>query len=446
MNPKDLVQFIEEKKLAGRHEYILLAVSGGIDSVVMAHLFHQAKFRFAIAHCNFCLRNLESDEDEVFVRNLAQTFDVPFFSEKFDTKSFAAQNGFSVQMAARKLRYDWFEKIRKENGFDYIATAHHLDDQVETFLINLVRGTGIAGLHGIPVKNGYIIRPMLFAFRKDIAQYAAEGNVGYREDRSNQETKYLRNKIRHDVIPMLCSINPDFVDGLSDTIRRLRDFEQLGIGALEEWQKHAISKEGNSQVIKIAGLKNNSLAPVLAWEFLSQYGFNETQLHNMLSSFGNENRKVFLSPTHRLVKERGRLIVSAIEPESSDKIYKIAPFARKKNLKSPLLLRFEHIKNPDNYEIPATGRIASLDAGKLKYPLVLRKWRNGDTFCPLGMKKKKKISDFLINEKVSLHEKEHIWLLCSGEDIVWIIGYRIDHRYRITNMTKEIIMIVNSEQ
>jgi tRNA(Ile)-lysidine synthase len=208
MNPGSLKQFIESGKIFSGDDYILLAVSGGIDSTVMAHLFYQANFRFAIAHCDFCLRGTESDGDAIFTEQLATALKVPFFIEKFDTAAIASQKGISIQMAARDLRYKWFETIRQENGFDYVATAHHLDDQAETFLINLVRGTGIAGLHGIPVKNGHIIRPLMFAYRKDIEQYALRHQISYRMDDSNNETKYLRNKIRHEVIPLLRSINP----------------------------------------------------------------------------------------------------------------------------------------------------------------------------------------------------------------------------------------------
>jgi tRNA(Ile)-lysidine synthase len=446
MDLKELKQFIEAKNLFSRHDLILLAVSGGIDSTVMAHLFHQAKFRVAIAHCNFGLRGKESDEDAIFVKKLALQLNVPYFSKKFDTEKFASENGISIQMAARDLRYDWFEKLRQEKKFDYIATAHHLDDQAETVLINLIRGTGIAGLHGIPVKNGTIIRPMMFAYRRDIEQYAGKHKIGYRTDHSNSETKYRRNKIRHDVIPLLRSINPEFTHGLTDTIRRIGEFEQIGIGAMKNWCREAMTQKGINTVVEINFLLNSTPAEPYAWGLLSPFGFNETQVSNLLDCLEKEKRQTFYSSTHRLVKDRGKLVISPIEPIVHNKSVKIGLFAHKKKISKPLSLRFERISDINNYEIPATGRIASLDFSKLQFPLTIRKWTHGDAFFPLGMRKKKKVSDFFIDQKFSLNDKENTWLLCSGKEIAWIIGHRIDHRYRITAATREVLCIMTSDK
>ena len=445
MNLRDFISFIEAKKLFSRDDQILLAVSGGIDSTVMAHLFHEAKFRFAIAHCNFSLRGNDSDEDAEFVKRLALKLNVRLFTEKFETEKYASQNGISIQMAARDLRYEWFGKIRQGHGFDYIATAHHLDDQVETFLINLIRGTGIAGLHGIPVKNGFIIRPLMFAFRKEIGWYASQNQVSYRTDHSNNEIKYLRNKIRHEVIPLLSGINAEFTPGLTETIRRIGEFEKIGNSSLEDWCKNAMKTDGHDNFTDIRSLLKMSPVEPYAWALLSPYGFNETQVSNLLGCLEKENRKIFTSATHRLVKERGRLMISPIRPKTADKSFNVSLWGHKKSLKKPITLLFERVSNVKDYKIPATGNIASLDFDKLNFPLTIRKWQQGDFFYPLGMKRKKKLSDFFIDEKLSLADKELTWLLCSGNNIVWIIGRRIDHRYRVTSATQQILHVVTRD-
>jgi tRNA(Ile)-lysidine synthase len=442
MDLKDFLQFTDKQKLFFPGEKILLAVSGGMDSTVMTDLFRRAKFPFAIAHCNFGLRGKESDGDEVFVRRMADELKVAFFSEKFSTAEFASKNGISVQMAARELRYEWFEKVRAQQGFDHIATAHHLDDQVETFLINMIRGTGISGLHGIPIKNGKVIRPLLFAYRKDIVQYALDHKIRHREDHSNQETKYLRNKIRHEVVPMLCSINPEFSEGLSETIRRIREFEELGDWALKEWKDRVMKRAGNDVVIMIEHLLKSTPLSVMPWELLSPFGFNESQVRNAMDCLEKDGEKMFLSSTHSLVKDRGRLVISPIRKATRNRRIKINPFVRKKSIREPLPMVLERINDPGTYEIPADETIASLDYNKLVFPLIIRPWRPGDSFMPLGMRKKKKLSDFFIDRKFSSKKKENTWLLCSGKDIVWIIGHRIDHRYRITPQTREILRVV----
>jgi tRNA(Ile)-lysidine synthase len=439
MNINGLTKFIETKKLFSRDDQILLAVSGGIDSMVMSHMFQQAGYRFAIVHCNFGLRGKESDGDAEFVSKLAKQMKVLYFSEKFDTATIAARHGISVQMAARDLRYQWFEQIRKENNFTFIATAHHLDDQAETFLLNLIRGTGIAGLHGIPLKNGAVIRPMMFAFRKDIEQYATENQVKFRSDLSNHETKYLRNKLRHEIIPLLCSINPKFSKGLADSIRRISEFEEIGNLALDHWREDLLISNNTDKVIDIQHLINIEPAELYAWALFSPFGFNETQVVNILSCISKDSSKVFSSSTHRLVKERDKIVISSIKPPLMAKPVKIGHFVHKKNLHRPIPICFQRIREIGSYEIPATGEIASLDFDKLQFPLILRKWQKGDTFFPLGMRKRKKLSDFFIDQKFSLNDKEKAWLLCSGKDIVWIVGHRIDHRYRVTASTKEIL-------
>jgi len=446
MNVNDLTRFIASVKLFSRTDTILLAVSGGIDSTVMAHLFRQAKFRFAIAHCNFGLRGRDSDDDAEFVRQLAHDLDARYFTVKFDTQAVSSERGISIQMAARDLRYEWFGKIRQENGLDWIATAHHLDDQAETFLMNLIRGTGIAGLHGIPVKNGMIIRPLMFAFRRDIAEFAAQNKISFRTDHSNSEIKYLRNKIRHEVIPLLSTINPEFVHGLTDTISRIREFERLGNSTLDEWRRLVLINGVHDKTVEIKRLLQVSPVEQYAWALLSPFGFNETQVSNILCCLEKEESKVFNSPTHRLVKDRGHLVISSAGPHEDEKPLKIGSFTRRKRISRPVPLVFQRIKDVANYEIPVGRNAASMDFDKLRFPLVVRRWHEGDTFFPLGMKKRKKLSDFFIDQKFSLTEKERTWLVCSGHDIVWIIGHRIDHRYRITLATREILSVMTSDK
>ncbi|MDP1621940.1 MAG: tRNA lysidine(34) synthetase TilS [Bacteroidales bacterium] len=446
MDLSDFIHFLEVQKLFSRQERVLLAVSGGIDSTVMAHLFYKAKLQFFIAHCNFGLRGEESDEDLEFVKTMSIYFNVPFFSEKFDTSGFAAQNGISTQMAARDLRYTWFEKIRRENKFDYIATAHHLDDQVETFLINLIRGTGIAGLHGIPVKNGKVIRPLMFAFRRDIEQYAAKNKLSYRTDQSNNEIKYLRNKIRHEIVPLMCGINPEFTNVLTESIRRIGDFEQIGNDVLDKWCKEILKPDGQDYFIDIKQLLSVTPIESYAWRLLSPFGFNETQIINILDCLDKQYRTIFLSADYQLVKERKRLVIRWLTPKIPDQTRIIDSFVEKKMISKPLKLVFSRIKDPKKFTIPVSGNIASLDFSKLQFPLLLRKWRHGDSFYPLGMKKRKKLSDFFIDQKFSLRDKEQTWLVCSGNDIIWIVGHRIDHRFRVTSATREILCIVTGDR
>jgi tRNA(Ile)-lysidine synthase len=442
---QNFIHFISDQQLCQPGERILLAVSGGIDSTVMAHLFHNTGHQFAIAHCNFGLRGKESNDDESFVAGLAQQFQVPFHRREFNTTAIAAAQGISIQMAARQLRYAWFETIRQSYGFDHVATAHHLDDQVETFLINLIRGTGIAGLHGIPVSNGSTIRPMMFAYRTDIEDYAKEHHLIYRTDSSNQETKYLRNKIRHEVIPLLQEINQEFSFGLTDTISKISQFELVGNEALADWRNHALQKNGKEFVVNFSLLSSKSPVEPYAWALLAPFGFNETQITGIVKSFGTKKTSVFLSPSHRLVKQRGQLVISGIEPLYHEKSFYISHFKERKKITRPVKLAMATIRQVNSYTIPVAAEKASIDYNKLVFPLEVRKWKQGDSFYPLGMKKKKKLSDFFIDLKFSLADKEQTWLLCSGNDIIWIIGHRIDHRYRVTPATTCILEIVTRE-
>lgn len=445
---RKFINFIDSSKLFPCDETVLLAVSGGLDSTVMVHLFARAGFRFAVAHCHFQLRGADSDQDFQFTENLAETNSVPFHSVKFDTQEYAGKHGLSIQMAARELRYLWFEEIRQKHGFQYIATAHHLDDQAETILINLIRGTGIAGMHGIPVKSGRLVRPLMFARRNEISEYASEHEIKFREDLSNNEVKYLRNKIRHDIIPIFNSINPVFVENLNSSVRKISDYEKIAEKNLHEWKSSVTQVIDDMTIVDLKQLLAFPQPETLAWFVLSPFGFNETQIEKLINCLDKPEEKVFASPTHTLRKERNRLIVYLTQPSSTfneiksegSEVFSI-PVQYMTNEISSVQLRFNHINHPGKYQISKDPNIASLDFHKLEFPLTLRKWQPGDSFHPFGMKGKKKLSDFFIDLKLSDEQKKRAWLLCSNNQIVWIVGYRIDHRYRVTGKTEEVLLV-----
>jgi len=444
-------QFIAEQELFAPDSRILLAVSGGVDSVVMADLFHKAGYRFGMAHCNFRLRENESDEDEQFVCELAEKYGVPFYSRPFDTLNIASRDGISVQMAARKLRYGWFEEIRTIHHFDFVATAHHQDDQTETFFINLIRGTGIQGLHGIFPKKERIVRPLLFTSRREIENYAYRNPISWRKDRSNNDIKYLRNRIRLELLPIINSINPDFLQGITATISQIRQIESFWKEEINRNTLKVMQQKGEELRVDLSRFAKMKPLEPLAWEMLSPYGFNETVIRDLLGSIDKESGKVFYSRTHRLIKDRSQLIIIPLAPgernPSNGNIdsFKEEPlFSIEKGnvtIMEPLTLRFTVTPLEKGYEIPASSLIACLNLRHLTFPLTLRHWKPGDAFYPLGMNKRKKLSDFFIDQKFSLPEKENCWLLCSGNQIVWVVGHRIDHRFRVTSRTKEILCV-----
>jgi len=434
-------KFILDQQLFQPQEKILIAVSGGLDSVVMTDLFHKSEFFFGIAHCNFKMRGKDSDEDEEFVKTLALRYKVPFFSNSFNTTEYAAGKGISIQMAARELRYAWFESIRVQEGYAWIATAHHLDDQIETFFINLLRGTGISGLHGILPKQGKVIRPMLCMFRRNIEEIAQKYRLLSREDTSNQSVKYMRNRIRHQLIPLLKEINPEVAPILTDTIQRIREFEEIGDQAIRETREKILKKEAGQYVIETGDLKNLKPLQTYAWELLSPFGFNQSVVGDILAALNDEPGKTFHSSTHRLIKDRKRIIILPNKEPKKDMPVHIQDFPARKMIKKPIRLSLRKVIYDKSLTIRGGREHASLDYNKLEFPLMLRKWEAGDAFFPFGMNKKKKLSHFFIDEKLSLTDKENVWLLCSGQSIVWVVGYRIDNRFRITSRTKMVVQI-----
>lgn len=436
---KKFLLFLRENKFPGTEQKILLTVSGGIDSVVMVHLFHAAGYKCDIAHCNFQLRGSESDGDELFVEQLAAHYKFDFHSKKFHTNQFAGDHSLSVQMAARNLRYAWFDELANKFGFAGIATAHHANDVAETMLINLVRGTGIAGMHGIPRQNGIIFRPLLFASRKEIENYAMESNLKWREDLSNKTDDYTRNKIRNKVIPLLEEINPQVIDAFNRYATSVRLYEQLTQQYMSETCRRLIVSH-HEGMIKTIYLKNllSYPSPLLLLQLvLDEFGFNETVCHEILSV--ELTGKQFHAPGYRLVRDRDQLTVFNLDKTADEQIYKIDEPDGIIQL-HPGVLEFATNNWPLSSGMPADFRskeVAYVDTERLGFPLKVRRWREGDRFQPLGMKGKKLISDFLTDEKISSAEKELVYLLLSGDEVVWVVGYRISDRFKVTEKTRE---------
>ncbi len=439
---KEFTAFIKQNDLITANDKVLLTISGGIDSVVMAELFSRAGFDFAIAHCNFSLRGDESDAEALFVKDLAiKKYKKNFFTKRFDTALYSKQNKLSIQEAARNLRYEWFEEIMSKHGFDYIATAHHRDDQIETFFINLLRGTGISGLTGISIKQNHIIRPLLFAKRDEIVDFANKAKIPFRTDSSNASNKYLRNKIRHKLIPLLESLNPQFSDTITNSIFNLKNTETIYRKYLE--QISPVEKtEAGQIVISIKNLLKLIPLPHFLFEYISQYGFNITDCYDICKSLSAISGKQFFSKTHCLLIDREKILIEPLNPTYVNEVYIIEE--ETKSLEYPIKLKISTIHNSNN-NLNSGKNTAMIDFDKVKFPLILRKWGKGDYFCPLGMKSRKKLSDFFIDNKISRFEKSKIWLLCSQKKIVWIVGYRLDERFKVEPRTNLIYKIVSLE-
>ncbi|MDJ1479291.1 tRNA lysidine(34) synthetase TilS [Cytophagaceae bacterium YF14B1] len=435
---KKFLTYINEKTLFQPDEKVLLAVSGGMDSVVMLHLFYKAKLNFAVAHCNFGLRGEESDADEQFVKKLAKKYKVPFYSEQFDTEAFALQEKVSIQMAARVLRYEWFEGICKDNGFSVIATAHHLNDTLETVLFNLTKGTGIAGLHGIQSKNGRIARPLLFANREEIYEYVVENQLAWREDSSNQSSHYHRNLIRNEVIPLLKTINSNLEHTIEHTVDRVLAVEKIFLAEVEKTRVVVMRQEGGVTYINFEKLQAEIEPVIKLHELLKPFHFTYTQVNDIWQTLGAESGKQFDSPSYRLIKDRTELVITAKGLQSYIPATIDAENTQFQN--EVISLSIQKV-SASGFKIPSSPKIAALDLTTLKFPLKIRLWKQGDKFCPLGMKQKKKVSDFLIDEKVPVNIKERTYVLLSGEDIVWIVGMRIDDRFKLTKETTEVYQI-----
>lgn len=436
---ESFLKFNESEALfeAGKDK-ILVAVSGGVDSVILAYMLNDAAAEIGIAHCNFHLRGEESDGDEKFTEELASKLGCKYFVKHFNTIEYADKEGISIEMAARDLRYAWFDELAEEQGYKYIATGHHLDDQIETFFINLARGTGISGLRGIPSKNKNIIRPLLFAHRSKIEEVAAENLIAHRYDSSNDSMSFKRNQVRHKLLPLLEELNPSFRHQMAQNISNLKDTEKLYNEHIQQKAKRIIKEEDGIIKIDIKGLKKLDPVKTYLFEILAPYNFNISVTEDILNSLDDISGKQFFSGSHRLVKDRDELLITLQKtPEESEWQYLVNENDTK--AAEPLQLQIKRLEG--SYAFKADNNIAAIDADLLKFPLSIRKWEMGDFFYPLGMTNKKKLSDFFSDNKFSLVDKENSWVLVSGDDIVWLMGHRIDNRYKLTESTKNILEI-----
>ncbi len=439
---EEFLKYIEQNSLFDTQHKILLAVSGGIDSVVMADLFHRSDFEFVLVHCNFCLRGDESDLDEDFVKALATAYNIPFYTKKFDTEGYAKSKGISTQMAARDIRYEWFTELLKVEKYDFLATAHHKNDSLETILLNLAKGTGIAGLHGILPKNKTTVRPMLYADREMVRNYAVGRKIAWREDSSNQSVKYKRNMIRHEIIPVLKKINPSLENTLTSTVEKLRAAENIFQEKIDTIKAAALNEKQGKVFIDNSIILQEKEATIILYELIKGFGFNYSQSKNIASKLSDSQSvgKIFESQDYRLNIDRKQLIIGK---KVSATAMEMLINHDSKTVPSDFFELNISQHDKDTYQITAAKNIAALDYDQLDFPLTLRKWQAGDWFMPLGMQQRKKLSDFLINEKIPFHSKENIFVLTSNENIAWVVGHRVDDRYKITQKTKTIYQIEN---
>ena len=434
------LSFINKHNLVQPSQKVLLAVSGGMDSVVMCDLFSKAKINFVMAHGNFGLRGEESNEDEMFVKKLSIKYKVPFMVTTFQTTDFAEIEKISTQMAARILRYEWFEKIRQEQNCDYIATAHHQNDVLETVLLNLTKGTGIAGLHGIRLKNGRIIRPLLFAKKEMIFDYVVENQIIWREDSSNESNKYQRNLIRNEVVPLLKQINPNLENTMQHTVERIAAVEDIFEQEMEMLRKQITWSDTQAIFVNYKAIQTLSQPVIKLSELLKPYHFTYQQSQDIFEAFDKESGKTFLSPTHTLVKDRTELVITQKNLQSF--VSRVVTADDEELLMDDFkLIIGKSFERTEDFVVPTAKKMACLDADKVRFPLQLRKWKEGDWFCPLGMNKKKLISDFLIDQKVPLNLKKEVCLLTSNGSIVWVMGMRIDDRFKVTDKTEKVILL-----
>ena len=426
---KKIQQYITSKNLFSKDNNLLLAISGGADSMCLFFVLKELGYSIDLAHCNFNLRAEDSNEDESFVKELANKYGVKSHVKSFATQKYANEKKISIQMAARDLRYKWFDELLTNNNLDFVITAHHKDDNVETFFINLIRGTGINGLCGIKTKNKNIIRPLLEISRQEIEHYLNQKNIKYRHDSSNSEVKYLRNKIRHQLMPLLKEMNPNIQQTITDEMFVLDGISKVFQKQINTIRERLLKEKGGIYQLNISQLIELEHLEIFLFEILKPFGLFE--IDQIIKAINSQSGKQFFSETYQIIIDREEIIISLLENYQDD----IEILEIETEIQNPLSMKFT---TSLDFSLDKNLNIAKLDFEKLSFPLKLRKWKNGDKFKPLGMRNFKKVSDFFIDEKYSLLDKQKQWILCSDDDIVWIVGNRIDDRYKIETHTKKV--------
>ncbi len=434
--------YIRKHQLLTHDKPVIVGVSGGTDSVVLLHVLISLGYDCIIAHCNFHLRMEESDRDEDFVRNLAIEYKNTIHCIDFDTIKHAEDNKISIEMAARELRYNWFEELRVKFDAQAVAVAHHADDDIETLLLNLVRGTGIRGMKGISNRNKFVVRPLLFLTRQQIESYLILHNLDHVEDSTNDSIDYKRNKIRNEVLPILEEINPSIRETLYKTLQYFEGSLTIYQQAIDQIEKIVVHKSDDIIKLDIEAILQQADVPTVMYELLYPYGFTPAAIEQITALLDGESGKVFYAESHRLIKDRKYLIISAKDVNKRDEIF----ISQDENeINHSIHLNINKLIVDENFIVSKEPEKVHLDAGKLTFPLVIRQWKEGDSFIPFGMKNHKKLSDFFIDNKLSLLEKEQTLILQSGDEIAWIIGLRTDDRFKVTSETKEVIELIISD-
>ena len=434
----DYSAFIYQHRLFQQSDHLLLAVSGGVDSAVLCELCSKCGYAFTIAHCNFQLRGNESERDEEFVKSLGKKYSVEVFVKKMETEKYAAEKKISIQVAARELRYDWFHELLASKRLNWIVTAHHLDDNIETLLMNFFRGTVISGMRGMLPKTGKLIRPLLFARKEALLQFAKENQLSWVEDSSNQSDKYSRNYLRHQLIPVIEKLYPSVIENLGNNIERFRELEKFHQDAVEIHLKKLVEVKGEEVQVPILKLKKMASVKTIIYELIGPYGFGPAAVEEVFHLLESESGKYLLSSTHRILKNRNWLIISSRSPEKQEQVVVESGEDSIRFQNGELLFKK---KVASNIELVANNGKALIDEEKISFPLLLRKWKPGDYFYPLGMTKKKKLARFFIDQKLSLPQKEKTWVIEMNKKIIWVVGLRIDDRFKVTNKTKNVLEI-----
>lgn len=415
----------------------LLAVSGGIDSMVVVDLFLKQQFKFAVAHCNFQLREEDSNLDEQLVIEWCAKNNIEYFVKRVDTKEYCAQHKCSIQVGAREIRYAFFEEICAEKNIDFVVTAHHQDDTIETALFQFFRGTGIQGLTGIPARNQKIIRPLLSFSKQQIVAYAKQFDIAYREDKSNLKLDYSRNKLRLNIIPQLEELFPAFKNNIANNIHRMNEVNEIYLQQIKNYKKKLIEQRGKDFYIPVLKLKTITPIATILYELIKEFHFSYEQTLQVIQLLERQTGSLVESQSHQIIKNRNFLIITEKNTQSSEIILIEENVSKIET--SDFLLKLKLI-GADKFEVNKEMKYCAIDAQLVEFPLVLRKWRQGDYLYPFGMTKKKKVSKVLIDAKIPLHEKEAIWVIESNKKIVWVAGVKSDNRFRVTEKTQNVLV------